>query len=356
MKNVQNEAEIEVGGGYPPFPLRKDIGGDGGKTPTFTSGDWSGGKQLYDTLVRKIRMSKELRQYTRLASRYASHLNYIEEHKAVCQLYDTRTCQLSAVEFPYYNRASAEYNNILYAKLSDLERYYKKNPCKVTFMTLTTSHKGKTIREVFEELREGWRCMTTAIRNYRRVNHCSLEYLYVFEEHKSGYPHMHVILFGDLEKEDFDRLRRLWSDKWKHGSYEHGCKIDEVKEYNGIQYLRAYLLKYVQKSVKDLTPSRFVFLAVMWSFYDTQQWAKKIPVQKSNGLYKAVSTGGGAFRLWGVSRGLQEAMKSPKKKNPEPGVNYSRPGEEFEEWQFRIIRRLSISARLAELESIGVGT
>ena len=87
--------------------------------------------------------------------------------------------------------------------------------------------------------------------------------------------------------------------------------IVKPRSYNDVEYLRAYLLKYIQKSFdfENITPSTFVYLACLWDFYDRNQWSQKICVPKKGGGYRAVSTGGGAFRFWGASRALTAVMQ-----------------------------------------------
>ena len=225
------------------------------------------------------------------------------------------------------------YIKSLYAKFSQLEEWYKEHKTPVFLLSLTTSSRDKTIKQAFETLREGWRKLAHTLRKIRDERGIDLEYIYVYEPHQSGYPHMHVVLFGDLTDADFERMRKLWSGKYKIGSYEHGLHISKPKKHQEIEHVRAYILKYIQKSIdiSKMDIAHFVFLAVLWSFYDKTQWTKKIPRKTRSGRWVPDSTGGGAFRLWSASRALTGVMKEKKTDFDisDYGVNYARYGEEI---------------------------
>ena len=281
----------------------------------------------------RIKRSRKWKDYARVCYRFARYLDSTEEKKLRVSGYDTVHCVRISRDVPYIHRFCNVYASSLYAKFSQLQTWYHDHETPVFLMTLTTSNKGKTIKEAFDELRDGWHGLTHCIRNLRVKYGIDVEYIYVYEPHKSGYPHMHVVLFGDLTDLDFERIKLLWSKKYKVGSYEHGVNISAPRKQQEIEYVRAYILKYVQKTMdfENMSPSQFVFLAVMWSFYDKSQWSYKIPYWTASGKFSPKSTGGGVFRLWGASRSLTAVMQ---KRDTEfdgtgYGVNYARFGEEI---------------------------
>jgi hypothetical protein len=141
-----------------------------------------------------------------------------------------------------------------------VEEYLKK--CSrggvVTLLTLTGYQGGELSRDVkgrvvsrlelFAEMRRGWELLSSLIRKVRKVS-SGLEYVWVMEPHKSGYPHMHVALFGYVSKELQERLSRLWSEKYQIGSAEHGIDFSVKSVKESIQSVRNYLMKYITKGI-----------------------------------------------------------------------------------------------------------
>ncbi|HJJ48179.1 MAG TPA: hypothetical protein O0X39_04190 [Methanocorpusculum sp.] len=304
----------------------------------------------------KIRRSNRYKEYALICYRFAQYLDRTEGKTFELNGFDTLSCKHSHKEIPYVHRFCEVYQKALYAKFSRLEEWYKENETPVFLLTLTTAQTGD-IKAAFEQLRAGWEKITANLRKIRNSRNIKIEYLYVYEHHKSGYPHMHVIIFGDITDAEFDRLKRLWSDKYEIGSYEHGLNVSKSKKEDKISHVRAYILKYVQKSMdfKSMTVGRFVFLAVMWSFYDPSKWVWRVPDGvTATGTPKFKSSGGGVFRLWGASRALTGLMKyQPKEIDATKTFEqYARFGEDVPEiiveWSKKQLKRLVSS--FAELK------
>lgn len=291
--------------------------------------------------IPKIRRSRRFKEYQKVCYFFARYLDDMDGKTVTLAGYDTFQCKPVMMELAYIHRFSDSYMKGLYWKFSRLQDWYKEHKTPVYLLSLTTSSKDKSIKEAFVILREGWKNLSHAIRNFRQEKGTDIEYIYVYEPHKSGYPHMHVVLFGNLTDTDIERLRRLWSDKYKIGSYEHGLNISAPRKQDEIEHVRAYVLKYIQKTMdfENMTVPHFVFLAVLWSFYDKKQWSWKIPYWTASGKFAPKSTGGGAFRLWGASRQLTQVMKFDAKEidATQNGVQYARFGEQIPE----VIVRLS---------------
>ena len=284
----------------------------------------------------RVRRSRKWKEYQTVCFRFCRYLDTTEQKSFTLHGIDTVTCTSVITDIPYVHRFSSVYLRSIYAKFSLLQDWYKENPVPVHLLSLTTSSRGKTIREAFEDLRFGWRGLSNCLRDLRKkYPERSIEYIYVFEPHKSGYPHMHVVLFGKLEAADIDRLKKLWSDKYKLGSYAHGLDISSPSYHQDITYVRAYVLKYIQKTLDftDMTVAHFVFLAVLWSFYDKSKWVWKEPYWTKTGKFlprpDPEKGGGGVFRLWGCSRALSAVMKKKEAEYDvsENSVSYSIDGE-----------------------------
>lgn len=299
----------------------------------------------------RVKRSRKWREYQRVCYRFARYLDATEDKTFTVNGFDTVRCKPLAKEIPYVHRFNLVYMAALYAKFSQLERWYKENVTPVFLLSLTTSSRNKTIKEAFDILRVGWKGLSHCLRDLRKKYDKTFEYIYVYEPHESGYPHMHVILFGELCDADFERLKLLWSKKYGIGSYEHGLDISAPRCQQEIDHVRAYLLKYIQKTMDftDMTVAHFVFLAVMWSFYDRSQWAYKVPYWTAGGTFAPKSTGGGVFRLWGASRALTAVMQKRETEYDGTGygVNYARFGEDIPD----IVKNLSKKQLIKRMQS-----
>ena len=318
----------------------------------------------FEELLEEIASSKRWKGYRYICANFARYLTYTASNSLEIHGYDTYRCKPVVRTLDYVHRWTDIYRRGQYWKFSRLEEWWTENKTEVYFLTLTTSGKGKTIIEALQALRDGWEALSANLR-YLRKEKGILEYVWVFEPHLGkhgtginlGYPHMHVIIFtNNLTKSDIHRLKKLWSKKYQLGSYTRGAYFDTNRkdEKVDVQHLRAYLLKYIQKtiSLEDISVPHFVFLACVWNFYDKRQWTEKKCVPKKNGGYRAESTGGGAFRLWGASRNLTRVMKFQKTgfDTTSQYINYARHGEEIPEIVAHLSKK-SLSEFLSGKES-----
>ena len=178
---------------------------------------------------------------------------------------------------PYRTRWSNEYKRGMIAKMYGVEEYLKK--CSrggvVTLLTLTGYQGGETSREVkgkvvsrgelYEDMKQGWRLLSNLLSKVSP----GLEYVWVMEPHKSGYPHMHVAIFGYVSKDLQERLSWLWSEKYEVGSVEHGLDFSVKSVKESIQSVRNYLMKYITKGIggegrKKWTVEEWVYHAIAW--------------------------------------------------------------------------------------------
>ena len=159
---------------------------------------------------------------------------------------------------PYRTRWSREYKRGMIAKMYGVEEYLKR--CSrggvVTLLTLTGYQGGEMSRDVkgkvgsrgelYEDMKRGWRLLSNLLA---KVSPC-LEYMWVMEPHKSGYPHMHVAIFGYVSK-------------------EHGLDFSVKSVKESIQSVRNYLMKYITKGIggegkKKWTVDEWVYHALAW--------------------------------------------------------------------------------------------
>ena len=195
-------------------------------------------------------------------------------------------------ELPYVHRWTDLYKRAVLAKFHQLETYLKENPIDViTMLTLTTYHaydkfgrpsktSTTTIPESFALLKNGWNGIRDSLK-YR-----NLQYVWILEPHKTGYPHIHVCILGKVTQKDQQKIINLWH-KYGCGSLEHGAQFSEKKGDDSVKSIRNYLMKYMVKAWRDSkwTTAQLVFNSLVWD----NNW-----------------------RLWGSSKNLTIIMRNGK--------------------------------------------
>jgi hypothetical protein len=195
-------------------------------------------------------------------------------------------------ELPYIHRWTDLYKKSVLAKFYQLEAYIKEHPADViTLLTLTTYHaydqfgrpskiSTTTIPESFGLLKNGWNGIRDSL-NYRK-----LQYVWILEPHKTGYPHIHVCILGKVIQKDQQKIINLWH-KYGCGSLEHGAQFSEKKGNDSVKSIRNYLMKYMVKAWHDSewTTAQLVFNSLVWH----NNW-----------------------RLWGSSKNLTIIMRNRK--------------------------------------------
>ena len=193
----------------------------------------------------------------------------------------------------YIHRWTDTYRRAWIAKLYQLEEWHNREGLPVTLLTLTTyqdgwySHqKGRnlTIPESFDALKTGWKKLSMILRKELKT----IEYFWVMEPHQTGYPHMHAMIFAEIEPELQDKISSLW-ESYGAGSREHGVDFEIRPKTEGIQSLRNYLLKYLAKGLQG-TDSKFgddPLLPGHWVFH-SQVWKYKYRIVGSSRLLSRV--------------------------------------------------------------------
>jgi len=149
------------------------------------------------------------------------------------------------LEKGYKHRWSIEYKRDLLRRfylLRDwhIEQFVKKS----TLFTLTTYQKGLTHREQLRLLRKAWDSVIDLLgHEFKRLGLPKPEFVKIIEAHKSGYAHIHCILFADIPFETQMKLRRLYAVNYNAGSFEHG--LDFSSGTKEIDHIIAYVLKYI---------------------------------------------------------------------------------------------------------------
>lgn len=226
-------------------------------------------------------------------------------------LYDMKEMKVVKFHLPYMHRWCQKYRNRTLAKFYKFNSWWEEQGRPpLTLLTLTTyqdsayaeEHHGSrvSIEEGFEVLKSSWNKLRQMLRN-RVIGH-SFDYLWSIEPHlknDSGYPHMHVAIVGELTDEQKEKVKRLWSEVYNAGSYEHGANfadscLDAKKDIRNAGF---YLFKYLGKGFcidpEKMTPGELRFNAVLWA-KGYRQWGASQNVSRAMKLDKAEE---GRFRF-----------------------------------------------------------
>lgn len=109
---------------------------------------------------------------------------------------------------------------------------------KCVLLTLTYDPKLITIKEAWERYGRHVRDLLNAINELRRRRGFKrrLIYLWVVEQHKNGYPHVHIVFPGLKFLVEKERIARLW-----------GWGFIRVEQARDVGDVIGYVLKYVTK-------------------------------------------------------------------------------------------------------------
>jgi len=157
---------------------------------------------------------------------------------------------------PHEHRWSSTYRRRTYARLKAAERYVIDKwdgGVPTTLLTLTAPHNDENgdprpFESVLSDLKDGWDKARRVIR--RETEGVETEYLAVFEPHGSGYPHLHVVLFGVARPSIGRKVQQYWVDRYVEGA-SADAQDCEVSRGRGVDLSEpaAYVMKYLSKSL-----------------------------------------------------------------------------------------------------------
>ena len=161
---------------------------------------------------------------------------------------------------PYKHRWTPAYRKSVVAKLFQLNEFVKKYNLPTEMLTLTTYQDGEysksvvghevTREESFVLLKEGWKKLSDILRE----SIPDFRYMWVLEPHtknKSGYPHLHILIFNVVSDNLKQRSIRLWSDAYGAGSRDSGIKFGFRDGSTKVDSVINYLMKYFSKSFQS---------------------------------------------------------------------------------------------------------
>ena len=236
-------------------------------------------------VLNEIKNSPDLSFYYSDCFKFFDYLQQVQ-FLSIKAMYGFKDGSISESEFEVVYRWSETYRRSIMAKFYKLQEWFEQNPQDVTFLTLTASSKNRTIEDCFRILIDS---RTKLMKVIRRIIKHKFDYVWVFEPHESGHPHIHMILFKKLNSDEQIHLRHLW-EKYEAGSFEHGLDFEVREHQENIRNLKNYLISYLGKSWTD-TGSK----------YKKQSWTKE------QFIYNMVAWKN-QFRFWGCSRALSKVM------------------------------------------------
>jgi len=155
------------------------------------------------------------------------------------------------------------------ARLYKLRDWFEKQPSQVvTMVTLTVPHNvnkwGKQVRtghniyEAWKNLKQGW----TRLYQCKPGLFRDKEFVIIYEPHKTGYPHAHLMVFGSFTDDEVNRLHELWSEM-TGADLLNGV---DVRPGVVVRHVIAYLIKYTSKTLyhtmNEWTPGEWLFNAI----------------------------------------------------------------------------------------------
>ena len=181
--------------------------------------------------------------YEKQNKAFLSYLDETEDKTIDVIQKSKQTEELRVLRLPYKHRWTSESRKQTLAKFYKLETDYNADPKPVTFITLTTKQRGfDRWEDQFNFLRDSYQRLRLNIKYMRP----KADYIWVLEPHKSGFIHMHMMIFCKFTAEEKDRLLTLWCDKYGVG-VRQAQDIQDI-ELDRVNHIRTYLFKYLAKS------------------------------------------------------------------------------------------------------------
>lgn len=173
-------------------------------------------------------------------------------------LEETATDDDIALAIPHTHRWSPEYRKQTYAKLKSAERVAADiwgDGVPSTMITLTAPHRDsegnhRPVTEVLSDIVENRSRVLDLVRKRLSGLAVRTEYLWVMEPHKSGYPHVHILVLGAKLPALGDKVADMWADKYVDGASRQAQSVDisESRKKN-LNNPAAYLMKYLGKTM-----------------------------------------------------------------------------------------------------------
>ena len=157
---------------------------------------------------------------------------------------------------PHEHRWSSTYRRRTYARLKAAERFVVRKwgeTVPTTLLTLTAPHntasgEPRAFEAVLSDLKDGWDKARRVID--RETDGIDTEYLAIYEPHGSGYPHLHVVLFGVAQPSIGRKVQEYWVDRYVEGASANAqdCEVSRGRGAD-LSEPASYVMKYLSKSL-----------------------------------------------------------------------------------------------------------
>lgn len=244
--------------------------------------------------------------------------DYIEEKEdSVLVLEETDSGEVQII--PHEHRFKPGYRKKYYAKLKSAEEWLQSEfgggPIPATMLTLTAHQRDdsgnlRSLEAVLDDLKEGWEDFRKVVR--RKTEGFKTEIVAVFEPHESGYPHLHVLIFGKADPTLQEKVTELWVEKYGvGGAAAHESAVEVVQGRSAqIESPAAYLMKYLGKTMLRETGERQqvtgydAFSALLW-VTERRQFSCTAGISSAMSGDAPDGGGEGNWELVGVAQGLK---------------------------------------------------
>lgn len=220
--------------------------------------------------------------YAKLCYAFECQLENIKKAKLELSYEDAG--KINTIEKQLEYRNSESYKKYVIKKMYKLMEGIKELPKEqqgVTMVTFTSyqrvDNRGVDYIHQYQTLQK----YKNRLHDTIRKDHKGIQYTFVTEAHKTGYLHFHIVYNCTFTEEEMERYKRLWSQKYGVGSYEHGIDFqyndntlsEQTTEarrngYDNVTSSISYLIKYTHKSItaeNQNTPFyQFLSDAVIW--------------------------------------------------------------------------------------------
>lgn len=270
--------------------------------------------------------------YQEVAIRFVQYLNYVENVK----IYQAEMAGEELLVLDPEHRWSKRNAKRMLAKFYDLEqsRFSDQYQTMITFTSYQDNEMPDGVNKdrlswfnAMENIKSGLRKILEFLRHQGDLN-----YVWVFEPHKTGYPHVHLLIFGEVAEwldnpENKKKIRELWTEKYniaKKTKYDgdSGIGVDytvkrpgeESDEDAPINSISNYLMKYFNKNFGEVLSS----YETDSKSFEQMNWGEII--------YNACMYFTG-YRTWGASQDVASVMKTEES---ESEAEYKNLGGELE--------------------------
>lgn len=320
-----SRADPSAGGGLGPRRLSVRESGDGTQNrSTWWSeegGDWALRQIPFDKEAhyRSVEEGTSLKIET-VGDAIDAFDQYVEDKEGSTLVFGDRGERDRAIVLPYNHRWTPAYRKKVYAALKDgeraLERKYGSESISTTLLTLTAHQRDENgdprpFAQVLRELKDGW-------KNFRKVmdratGRFDTEYMTVIEPHKSGYAHLHVIVFGVAKPSLREKVKEMWVEKYGIGGDKaHDDAVSVAKDRSAqvespAQYAMNYLSQtFCRKDGDQQTVEAYrAFAATLWVTekrqFSTSEWL-------SERMKRESKSGGGDWVFIGVGGDFEEGV------------------------------------------------